>query len=211
MTDAPLHTRATYEVIARDYEQRQLTFTRGWGADLRDELAASLAPNSCVADIGCGPGFDAAALRTAGHRVIGLDYTHAMLLRAKSRHDSLIECDMRSLPIASHSLDAIWSSYAILHVPAEDLAATLSGFVRVLRPGGRVCLLFAHGAEPSDEPAHSELETVDYAPGLTRTYVYVSPHHVRALMIDAGFVIDEIGAEPGAARGAFWVRAHTPA
>lgn len=210
MTDAPLATRATYEVIAGAYEERQLQYSRGWGADLRDEFAASLVPNSLVADIGCGPGFDAAALQAAGHRTIGFDFSHAMLLRARARHATLVECDMRALPVATHSLDAIWSSYALLHIPAEDLPTTMAGFVRALRRGGQVCLLFAQGATPSAHEVHSEVEAVEYAPELTRTYVYVRPHHVRKVMMGAGFIVDDLDAEPGAARGAFWVRAHTP-
>lgn len=208
MNDAPLQNRAVYELIADAYEQRQLTLPRGWGAVLLEEFAASLATGSLIVDIGCGPGFDASALAAAGHRVIGLDFTFAMLQRAKSRHSSVVQADMRALPLESGSVDAVWSSYALLHIPAEDLGATIAGVRRILRPDGRVCLIFAAGVNDAASDVSTELEDVEYRPELTRTYVYVQPTYVRELMTSAGFVIDTFGAEPGASRGAFWVLAH---
>jgi hypothetical protein len=113
---------------------------------------------------------------------------------------------MRSLPLADGSIDGLWSSYALLHIPPDDLGHTLQGFARVLKPGGTFCLLFAQGAQPSEDETHVELETFDYAPELDRTYIYVRPEYVVGPVRSAGLVIDDVGAEPGASRGAFWVR-----
>ena len=49
-----------------------------------------------------------------------------------------IRADLRELPVADASLDALWSHAALLHVETADLAATFAEWERAVRPGGLV-------------------------------------------------------------------------
>jgi len=44
--------------------------------------------------------------------------------------------DMQFLDFPPASFDGLWASFSLLHIRASDVNQTLSGFKRVLRPGG---------------------------------------------------------------------------
>jgi SAM-dependent methyltransferase len=106
---------------------------------------ARLAPGQVVVDYGCGPGGLAVELarRVAptGH-VHGVDLNAAFLERAAARAkregvESLLtwhRCDGDKLPLDSKLADRVVCKNVMEYVP--DVAATLSEFRRVLKPGG---------------------------------------------------------------------------
>src|ERR1035437_398855 len=47
-----------------------------------------------------------------------------------------VNAQMWALPFPDGSVDEIWSSHALEHVPLERVAPTLAEWFRVLRPGG---------------------------------------------------------------------------
>ena len=103
-------------------------------------------PGSTVLDLGCGAGTDllvAAQMVGAEGRVIGIDMTATMLVRARQSademglrnvelHENLIE----SVPVADASVDVVMSNGVIDLVPDKD--AVFDEIDRVLRPGGRL-------------------------------------------------------------------------
>ncbi|MBK6510180.1 MAG: malonyl-ACP O-methyltransferase BioC [Haliea sp.] len=102
-----------------------------------DELAA--APRS-ILDLGCGTGYFCPALRARypEARYLGLDIASGMVDFARSRCPSdcdWLVADAESLPLASDSIDLVFSSLAVQWCARpEHLFAELA---RVLRPGGR--------------------------------------------------------------------------
>jgi len=44
--------------------------------------------------------------------------------------------DLRRLPVADESLDGIWSCASLLHVPRNEVPATLRSWRAALRPEG---------------------------------------------------------------------------
>jgi arsenite methyltransferase len=105
-------------------------------------------PGATVLDLGCGAGTDlliAAQMVGPSGRVIGIDITESMLLRAGASaeamglanvalHESLIE----AVPLPDDSIDVVISNGVIDLVPDKD--AVFSEIDRVLRPGGRLQL-----------------------------------------------------------------------
>jgi demethylmenaquinone methyltransferase/2-methoxy-6-polyprenyl-1,4-benzoquinol methylase len=84
--------------------------------------------------------------RTAGGtgaRIVGLDFSHAMLERAvrKSNGNSpcWIEADALTLPFADGSLDLVTSAFGFRNL--ADYDAGLRELARVLRPGGELGIL----------------------------------------------------------------------
>ena len=106
----------------------------------------SLEPGATVLDIGCGAGFDtllAARQVGQGGRVIAVDMTEAMLLKAATGAAalSLVNVTTRlgyaeALPVEDGGVDVVISNGVINLCP--DKEAVLREVWRVLRPGGRI-------------------------------------------------------------------------
>ena len=107
-------------------------------------LFAQLLPGAIVLDLGCGAGMDAIiAARRIGPagQVIGIDFSEAMLERARSAkqsqnlpHLEFHHGDAEHLPLADASMDAaIVNGIFNLNPKRKEIFSELA---RVLRPGG---------------------------------------------------------------------------
>jgi len=110
-------------------------------------IARQIGPATSVLDLCCGPGRHAAPLAERGYHMLGLDLDHAALRDARRRAPatSFVRGDMRRLPLASSSMDAVlcmWQSFG--HFDAHTNAATLGEMARVLQPNGRLLLDVYH-------------------------------------------------------------------
>src|SRR5581483_9400509 len=94
-----------------------------------------------VLDACCGTGDLALAARARGAGVVGLDFSEAMLerARAKSRDVEWVRGDVLALPFDDASFDAVTVGFGVRNV--DDLEAGLRELRRVLRPGGRLGVL----------------------------------------------------------------------
>ena len=146
MTDpATRHNQAVYDQIAPHYARRQAGRKPSF-SDLMDAFTARLPARALVADLGCGPGHDGARIVQAGHRVVGVDRSAAMLaIAARPLAGQVTRGDLRCLPLASASLDGIWCCASLLHVPRGQTPTVLAELGRVLRPGGHLALITALG------------------------------------------------------------------
>lgn len=97
-------------------------------------------PGQEVLDLCCGHGNAAAALHNAGARVTGLDFSPAMLARARNRvpEASFVEGDAANLPFEDNRFDAVTCNVGFGHLPDPD--RVLSEIGRVLRPGGTAAM-----------------------------------------------------------------------
>lgn len=174
-------TIETYRTVADAYYERH--GDRSVVADLVDRflhLTEENAPTARIADVGCGPGWESATFSDRGHDVLGLDLTPDFLelARAEAPHAAFARMDMRALGIDSASIDGLWACASFLHVPRADAPDTLSGFERVLRPGGVLCLSVKRGEGTSEGTTYK---------GDTRTFVLYDPETLRGMLADAGF------------------------
>lgn len=99
-----------------------------------------------VLDLGCGTGNSVKSLKDTYKEanVIGLDVAFSMVEQAKNKQDlqqakKYICADAYLLPIASNSLDLVFSNF-VLHW-CDDLSLVFQELFRVLKPGG--LLIFA--------------------------------------------------------------------
>jgi ubiquinone/menaquinone biosynthesis C-methylase UbiE len=161
--------RATYDRIAVRYAENQDRLATGNDLafpELLRTFTASIPARGTVADLGCGPGRDAARFAAAGFKVLGMDLSAGMLSAVPSAVDGrLVQADLRALPIRASTLDGIWCCAALLHVPEEDTLTVLREFRRTLTLGGILALVTALGEGARFEP-------VPYAPGEQRWFVY---------------------------------------
>jgi demethylmenaquinone methyltransferase/2-methoxy-6-polyprenyl-1,4-benzoquinol methylase len=139
--------RRLFDTISPRYDlvNRVMTFgmDRGWRRRTVRELA--LPPDSRVFDLACGTGDLCRELAAAGHRPVGFDFSHGMLLAAKTEA-LFVEADILRLPVRRASADGATCGFALRNVVSlQDLFAELA---RVLRPEGRVVLLETAEPEP---------------------------------------------------------------
>jgi len=85
-----------------------------------------------VADIGCGEGALAAAVRAPRMRVVSIDASPVMLAAAP---DPRVRADARRLPFASGAFDAAVMANMLYHL--DDPVAAIGEARRLLRPGGQ--------------------------------------------------------------------------
>jgi demethylmenaquinone methyltransferase/2-methoxy-6-polyprenyl-1,4-benzoquinol methylase len=102
--------------------------------------------NARVLDLCCGTGDMTAALRrraNASAKILGADYSHAMLLRAfiKSSKTTLswVEADALALPFSDRQFDLVTTAFGFRNL--ADYDAGLKEIWRILRPGGTCGIL----------------------------------------------------------------------
>ena len=119
-----------------------------WAFEWRSRLlSAEARAGERVLDLGCGAGHFLSLLLGRGAEPVGVELSARALERAREREPGaethLLAAD-GSLPLAHASIDLVWCSEVIEHVP--DVGALLAEVRRVLRPGGRLLVTTpAHG------------------------------------------------------------------
>jgi ubiquinone/menaquinone biosynthesis C-methylase UbiE len=113
-----------------------------------------------VLEVGCGRGVALPVLsrRLAPSELVAVDVDPALLAVAKQRLErarvcaTLLEADVRALPLESESVDLVIDFGTCYHVSGgrPGARAALSEIARVLRPGG----LFVHETRVAQHLAH---------------------------------------------------------
>jgi ubiquinone/menaquinone biosynthesis C-methylase UbiE len=102
-------------------------------------------PGEVILDAACGTGRYAEEFHKSGARVFGLDFSKAMLAKAKAKKSGVKyqEHDLtRRLPFSNSSFNKIIIAQAIKHI--KDPIALLREFNRCLKPGGIVVISVSH-------------------------------------------------------------------
>jgi ubiquinone/menaquinone biosynthesis C-methylase UbiE len=106
-----------------------------------------LAEHDRVLDAGCGPGYDGALLRQRGLFVVGLDLSFGMLHTGRERYPGIyVQGDLRRLPLPAGSMNGVWASASLLHLPHGEFFVALRECTRVLAPGGLIYISLREGA-----------------------------------------------------------------
>mgnify|MGYP000175353302 CR=1 FL=1 len=144
--------RTMFAAIAGSYDLNNRVHSLGRDQAWRRYAvkAAAVKPGDTVLDVACGTGdlTQAFAVSPAA-KVVGLDFTPAMLDHARSKQQRLdravadkityIEGDAQKLPFADATFDCLSIAFGIRNVASPRLA--VKEFHRVLRPGGRLVIL----------------------------------------------------------------------
>jgi SAM-dependent methyltransferase len=135
-------------------------------------------------------------LSARARHVAAIDVAPTVLAAASVRYPALLAAaaDVRRLPFASGSFDVVVSNSTLDHFDTRDeILASLRGFHRILRPGGRLLLTMDNLANPAvalrnalPYPLLRRLNLVAYPIGAT-----AGPGRLRRMLKDAGFDVLE--------------------
>jgi demethylmenaquinone methyltransferase/2-methoxy-6-polyprenyl-1,4-benzoquinol methylase len=143
--------RAMFDEIAPRYDLLNhllsMNVDKRWRARVVRELDPVLSrPGAMALDLCCGTGDLALALRAAfpGARVVGLDFSIQMLVRAadKSREGRalpFVQGDASSVPFCDASFDSVTIAFGLRNLSSVE--AGLAEMRRLLKPGGRAVVL----------------------------------------------------------------------
>ena len=141
-TLAPDEVRTMFDRIAPVYDAMNRAMTLGLDRRWRRLTArAVVRRGEKILDACCGTGDLALAGRAAGGDVVGVDFSEAMLARARRKAPEMewVQADAAALPFPDESFDAVTVGFGIRNL--ADLEGGLRELARVLKPGGRLgCL-----------------------------------------------------------------------
>lgn len=173
---------ATYEKIARDYAQQYF-------GDLVDlpyinEFLALLPSGAKILDVGSGPGQFSQHMLAKGFQVTGIDFSEEMLkiAREKVPSGSFEHMDMRQLTFPNDCFDGLFAAYSLIHIPSEEIEATLRGFNRVLKKNGYLELAVQQGEADQiiDEP---------FLPSEKMFFNFFTQERLNSFLTAAGFTV----------------------
>jgi demethylmenaquinone methyltransferase/2-methoxy-6-polyprenyl-1,4-benzoquinol methylase len=211
--------RQIFDRTAGDYDRIERVMALGSGSWYRRKALrrAGLQGGMRVLDIGVGTGLtakQAALLVGISGQVTGVDPSAGMIKSAKVPIDVvLVIGSAEAIPVAAETADFLCMGYALRHI--ADMSAALREFMRVLKPGGRICLLeitrpealvpravlkaYMRGVVPFLAGILGENSD---SPKLMRYYwdtidACVAPGEILEAIRDAGFVDDYRNVEMG--------------
>jgi demethylmenaquinone methyltransferase/2-methoxy-6-polyprenyl-1,4-benzoquinol methylase len=137
--------RSIFSRTAGDYDRIERVLALGTGSWYRRRalVRAGLAAGMTVLDVGTGTGLvarEAAALVGDAGLVTGVDPSPGMVEHARVPGGvRLLAGSAEAIPAPDGAADFVSMGYALRHI--GDLTPAFAEMFRVLRPGGRVCLL----------------------------------------------------------------------
>jgi demethylmenaquinone methyltransferase/2-methoxy-6-polyprenyl-1,4-benzoquinol methylase len=197
----PEGVRKMFDRIAPVYDPMNRLMTAGLDRRWRRETAAAVVrPGDRVLDLCCGTGDLALAAAEAGGKVTGLDFSEAMLERARRKEPAIewVAGDALALPFADDSFEAVTIGFGLRNL--ADAGRGLAEMRRVLSPGGRVAILeitrprgvlrpfyrfWFDGVIPLAGKVLPGGSAYSYLPASVRRFP--DPHGLAKLMDDAGF------------------------
>ncbi|HYW56511.1 MAG TPA: class I SAM-dependent methyltransferase [Polaromonas sp.] len=139
------YLRRIFDTTAPDYDKVEAMLAWGTGSRYRRQALerGGLKTGMRVLDVGVGTGLVAAqACLITGNPslVTGVDPSPGMLAASKLPASmTLVNGRAESLPFPDNHFDFLSMGYALRHI--SDLGVAFAEFHRVLKPGGRLCIL----------------------------------------------------------------------
>ena len=143
--DRQAYLRQIFDNTAEDYDRIEAMLAWGTGPGYRRQalVRAGLTKGMKVLDVGVGTGLVAAqeCLLTGDPALVtGVDPSPGMMAASKlPKSMVLIEGRAESLPFPDNHFDFLSMGYALRHI--GDLTVAFAEFERVLKPGGKLCIL----------------------------------------------------------------------
>ena len=136
-----------------------------------------------VIDLGCGSGRDIVELSQRNCKVVGVDFSDALLTIARQKNPDaeLVNSDMRKYE-SSLQFDGVWANASLLHIPKEEIKNLVSNIYEMLKPRG---VLFSSVKEGLGEEL---IEDNRYEGNPKKFFTYYEKGEMEQILEDVGFV-----------------------
>jgi demethylmenaquinone methyltransferase/2-methoxy-6-polyprenyl-1,4-benzoquinol methylase len=135
----PTAVREMFDRIAPEYDRFNALASFGMHRAWRQALVRRIPLGARVLDIATGTGDVAFMARSQGHDVVGLDFSEAMVARAREKDAAgriqWVTASAEALPFGAGEYGAVTSAFALRNFRAR-LDAVLAETHRVLKTGG---------------------------------------------------------------------------
>lgn len=112
---------------------------------LYQPFLAHLSVGARILDVGCGSGRDSLAFKNKGYEVEAIDYSEAMVQKAKEltgievKHQSFYDLEQ------VECFEGIWACASLLHCERRRLVDVIQKMLRALKVNGVIYLSFKYG------------------------------------------------------------------
>ena len=145
-----------------------------------------------VLDLGCGAGLMTLPLVEAGCRVIGLDFNAAACRQAARNGLLAVRGNAFNLPLADAFADVVVNVEFAQQYGANAMHGLLREAARVLRPGGRLVIVWGNRRAWAHRLASAGLRILQNTHGTAALdLTHHAPSQMRAAAQGAGLALDE--------------------
>ncbi|WP_147110718.1 class I SAM-dependent methyltransferase [Tateyamaria sp. syn59] len=168
--------RETLQIYA-DKAGEYADLVQNAGADpMVQKFIANVPKGGTVLDIGCGPGFAAAAMAQAGLTAHAWDPVPEMLALAKSHPGVTARQATYADLTDTAAYDGIWSNFSMLHTPLDTWPDHFAAINQALKPGGLLHFGTKLGAGQARD-------------SIGRLYSYMTEDALTDLLTQTGFAL----------------------
>ena len=153
-------TLAAYNGAASAYAQDWLD--QPPPADLHDILKRFFKPGAATADIGSGSGREVAWLNANGYPATGFDASEGLLAEARRRYPQwpFVRAELPALSgIATNSYANVVCETVIMHLPVDDITASVRRLIDIVAPDGTLYLSWRVTRNADQRDANGRLYT----------------------------------------------------
>ncbi len=153
-------TLAAYDSAAGVYAQDWLD--QPPPTDLHDIFKRYFKPGAATADIGSGSGREVAWLNANGYPAAGFDASEGLLAEARRRYPqfSFAHAELPELSgLAANSFANVVCETVIMHLPADDIAASVRRLIDIVEPDGTLYLSWRVTRDADQRDANGRLYT----------------------------------------------------
>ena len=146
-----------------------------------------------VVDLACGVGLVTLPLMRAGQRVIGVDFNAESCRRARQNGLCVTRGDAFNLPLEDEMADVVVNVEFIQQYDLPAVKQVLNGAVRVLRPFGRLVIVWGNRAALVHRVASPVFDLLNRRRG-SFTLTAHAPSEIRTAAERAGLTLDDLFA-----------------
>lgn len=176
-------TLQTYEETASQYAQN----SKDLHPHEESKRFLSLLSGDTILDIGCGAGRDAKVFTDRGYKVLGIDYSSAMidLARNNAPRATFLQADLKTLTLQT-TFDGAWANVSLLHLPKSELLPALKNLHTHLSPNAILYIKLKEGTGEHLEP------DTRYPSAPHKFYAYYTIPELQTLLPQANFTVLDI-------------------
>ena len=167
------------------------------------KVLSLLPAGSRVLDVGCGSGLIAKPFVDAGMSVVGIDLSEGMIEIARRENPAgdFRVLDLRQTDQIKGQFDAVLAVAVLLHLPRQELRATMERLVAKVRPGGLLYVVVKERRD--DRPLEGTIAEDHLGVTIHRFFSFYTQEEIESVFRDCG--METVSSEVVPSGRARWI------